>query len=40
VAQFELANLKRLFKVDGMSEAEIHSIIPDRPVAKKTPKKP
>jgi hypothetical protein len=40
VAQFELANLKRLFKVDGMSEAEIHSIIPDRPVAKKAPKKP
>jgi hypothetical protein len=40
VAQFELANLKRLFKIDGMSEAEIHTIIPDRPVAKKTPKKP
>jgi hypothetical protein len=38
VAQFELANLKRMFKVDGMSEAEIHTIIPDRPVAKKAPK--
>ncbi len=40
MAQFELANLKRLFKIDGMSEAEIHTIIPDRPVAKKTPKNP
>ena len=38
VAQFELANLKRMYKIDGMSESEIHSIIPDRPVAKKTPK--
>jgi hypothetical protein len=38
VAQFELANLKRLFKIDGMTEAQIHTIIPDRPVAKKTPK--
>lgn len=35
VAQYELANLKRLFKVDGMSEAEIHTIIPDRPAKKK-----
>jgi len=40
VAQFELANLKRMFKVDGMTETEIHQIIPDRPVAKKTPKAP
>lgn len=40
VAQFELANLKRMFKIDGMSEAEIHTIIPDRPVAKKAPKTP
>lgn len=38
VVQFELANLKRMFKIDGLSEAEIHTIIPDRPVAKKTPK--
>lgn len=38
VAQFELANLKRMFKIDGMTEAQIHSIIPDRPVAKKTTK--
>ncbi|MCC6522215.1 MAG: hypothetical protein IT373_06110 [Polyangiaceae bacterium] len=39
IAQFELANLKRSFKNDGMNEAAIHAIIPDRPVAKK-PKKP
>jgi hypothetical protein len=39
VAQFELANLKRLYKADGMTEAQIHAIIPDRPVAKKPPKK-
>ncbi|MBK8252632.1 MAG: hypothetical protein IPK82_08180 [Polyangiaceae bacterium] len=39
VAQFELANLKRGFKIDGMSEAAIHDIIPDRPVAKKAYKK-
>lgn len=38
VAQFELANLKRMFKIDGMTEAQIHSIIPDRPVAKKAAK--
>jgi hypothetical protein len=38
VAQFELANLKRMFKIDGMNEAAIHTIIPDRPVAKKTAK--
>lgn len=35
IAQFELANLKRTFKNDGMNEAAIHAIIPDRPVAKK-----
>jgi hypothetical protein len=40
VAQFELANLKRMFKVDEMTETEIHQIIPDRPVAKKPPKTP
>jgi hypothetical protein len=38
VAQFELANLKRMYKIDGMSETEIHTIIPDRPVAKKATK--
>jgi hypothetical protein len=38
-AQFELANLKRTYKNDGMNEAAIHSIIPDRPVAKKAAKK-
>lgn len=37
-AQFELVNLKRAFKIDGMSEAEIHAIIPDRP-SKKAAKK-
>ena len=40
VAQFELANLKRMFKIDGLTEAEIHAIIPDRPVPKKAPKTP
>lgn len=35
VVQFELANLKRSFKNDGMNEAGIHAVIPDRPVAKK-----
>lgn len=39
IAQFELANLKRSYKIDGMSEAAIHDIIPDRPVAKKAAKK-
>jgi hypothetical protein len=39
-AQFELASLKRTYKNDGMTEAAIHTIIPDRPVAKKAPKKP
>lgn len=37
--QFELANLKRSYKIAGMSEAQIHEIIPDRPVAKKAAKK-
>jgi hypothetical protein len=37
--QFELASLKRTFKNDGMTEAQIHAIIPDRPVAKKAAKK-
>jgi hypothetical protein len=37
-AQFELASLKRSFKNDGMNEAAIHAIIPDRPVAKKAAK--
>ena len=36
-AAIELANFKRLLKANGMSEAEIHTIIPDRgrPEAKK-----
>ena len=40
VAQFELANLKRSYKNDGMNEAAIHAVIPDRPLAKKAAKKP
>ena len=39
VAQFELASLKRSYKNDGMSEAAIHDILPDRPVAKRSTKK-
>ncbi len=33
--QVALANLKRSWKADGKSEADIHSVIPDRPKAKK-----
>lgn len=39
IAQFEIANLKRSFKNEGMNEAAIHGIIPDRPAAKKAAKK-
>jgi hypothetical protein len=39
IAQFELANLKRSYKNDGMNEAAIHGIIADRPAAKKAAKK-
>jgi len=35
-AQTELANLKRRYKSDGFSEADIHSVIPDRPRATAT----
>ncbi len=31
VVQAELTNLKRLYKAEGFSEAEIHVVIPDRP---------
>jgi hypothetical protein len=34
-AQFDLAGVKRACKNEGMSEAEIHTIIPDRPPPKK-----
>ena len=37
VVHADLANLKRLYKIEGFSEAEIHSVIPDRP---SKPKKP
>lgn len=31
VVHAELINLKRLYKTEGFSEAEIHTVIPDRP---------
>jgi hypothetical protein len=34
-SQVQLAGLKRLYKVERFSEAEIHSVIPDRPPAAK-----
>jgi hypothetical protein len=37
VVQAELANLKRLYKAEGFSEAEIHGVIPDRPSKTKKP---
>ena len=39
-AQMELAHLKRLYKAAGFSEADIHSVIPDRPRPKKPPVTP
>ena len=30
-AQMELAHVKRLYKTEGFSEADIHTVIPDRP---------
>jgi len=38
--QMELAHLKRLYKAQGFSEADIHSVIPDRPRPKKAPVTP
>lgn len=35
-AQIALSNLKRAWKADGKSEADIHSVIPDRPRPRKT----
>ena len=29
--QMELAHVKRLYKTEGFSEADIHTVIPDRP---------
>lgn len=42
VAQISLVNLKRNYKAEGFSEAEIHSVIPDRPRPRKpsTPPNP
>lgn len=31
VLHAELSNLKRAYKIEGFSEAEIHTVIPDRP---------
>jgi hypothetical protein len=36
-AQATLARLKRIWKAAGRSEAEIHTVIPDRPAATKKP---
>ncbi len=30
-AQIELNQLKRLYKAEGFNEADIHTVIPDRP---------
>ncbi|AKF04289.1 hypothetical protein DB32_001438 [Sandaracinus amylolyticus] len=35
VAHAGLASLKRAYKANGFSEAEIHSVIPDRPASRK-----
>lgn len=35
VVHGELMNLKRFYKTEGFSEAEIHAVIPDRPVKAK-----
>ncbi len=35
VVHTELMNLKRSYKVEGFCEAEIHAVIPDRPVKTK-----
>jgi hypothetical protein len=40
-AQAALTNVKRLYKAAGFSEADIHTVIPDRPLpAKHTPPAP
>lgn len=39
-AHAALVNLKRAWKSDGQSEVEIHTVIPDRPGARKTPQTP
>jgi len=37
VAQMQLANLKRVYKAEGFSEADIHAVIPDHPRSRKEP---
>jgi hypothetical protein len=39
-AQAALAALKRAWKADGKTEADIHSVIPDRPKSAKKPAPP
>lgn len=39
-AHAALVNLKRAWKADGQSDAEIHAVIPDRPGARKAPQAP
>lgn len=40
VAQSELSRLKRTWRADGFSEADIHTVIPDRPSSKGKPAAP
>ncbi len=37
VVHADLSNLKRLYKIEGFSEVEIHTVIPDRPSKTKKP---
>jgi hypothetical protein len=39
-AQIALAHLKRLYRAEGFTEAEIHTVIPDRPRKKSAADKP
>jgi len=39
-AQTELAGLKRVYRAERFSEADIHTIIPDRPAGTRTPGQP
>ncbi|MCC6899121.1 MAG: hypothetical protein IT377_09110 [Polyangiaceae bacterium] len=39
-AHFELAKLKRYWKSEGLSEAEVHAVIPDRPRSYGVPNTP
>jgi len=39
-AQIALAHLKRLYRAEGFTEAEVHAVIPDHPRKKATASKP